>query len=489
MMTSQKVSAPARAVAGDPASAPLVINLCSSNTPMSLVKPTAPELTRFTFFVSRRREEGRERFRLHMGYFQTRAEAERLLVVVRDVYPAAWIGAAPGQRLAANANAAHAAALPSFAATTSAGAPRVANAPVATQPAAVASGNAARSVAPRPVAAPPQRSNVGEVIAQLGSTASKPAEPLRPRPSEVAVKAPAAQANIPTLAPVPATANTSLATAAKAAPQAPAALPSLTDSQVLRVLEDPSGRPASRSEHRDIPVRRPEDTLTWQQIRAEVESDQSVSFALQLYWSPTPVDPSTIPALAIFEAYTLYAIEIARPDHKLYGLRLGFFSDAMSARQVAAYVRSEFVSVSVVPITVGERDRAHSVGGIQLLSRATPNSAHPSEEITLIDELTPARLRPGMIAGSAHSSANAVPVSLQTSAPVMKAAAKKSRGSRPRGSPRTLEETLEILGASQLSIDDGKGEGINMQSRGKRAPDKRTSTFSKLLDRLSIGLK
>jgi hypothetical protein len=83
------------AVTGDT----FVINLCSSTTPMALVHPDAPELKRFRFFVSRRLEDGRERFRLHMGHFETLEEAEDWLSVVRDVYPGAWAGETPGKRL------------------------------------------------------------------------------------------------------------------------------------------------------------------------------------------------------------------------------------------------------------------------------------------------------------------------------------------------------------------------------------------------------
>jgi len=72
-----------------------VINLCASTSPMALTHPTTPELKRFTFFVTRQREDGRERFRLHMGYFPTQLEAEELLAKVRDIYPAAWAGPAP----------------------------------------------------------------------------------------------------------------------------------------------------------------------------------------------------------------------------------------------------------------------------------------------------------------------------------------------------------------------------------------------------------
>src|SRR5499427_716150 len=89
--------------------APFVLNLCSSTTPMALAQTDLPELRRFTFFVSRRFEEGRERFRLHMGYFATLAEAEEWLGVVREIYPGAWAGEAPGRKLRERAAAAVAA--------------------------------------------------------------------------------------------------------------------------------------------------------------------------------------------------------------------------------------------------------------------------------------------------------------------------------------------------------------------------------------------
>src|SRR5258706_11265936 len=88
-----------------PAAVSYVINLCASTTPAGLEQPNDPALKQFRFFVSRRREDGRERFRLHMGYFPSQEAAERMLAVVRDVYPAAWAGAAPGQKLRARAAA------------------------------------------------------------------------------------------------------------------------------------------------------------------------------------------------------------------------------------------------------------------------------------------------------------------------------------------------------------------------------------------------
>src|SRR6185312_4515795 len=82
---------------------------CSSTTPMALEQAQIPELKRFSFFVSRRREDGRERFRLHMGYFATLEEAQEWLNAVRDIYPGAWAGETPGKKLRERAAAEEAA--------------------------------------------------------------------------------------------------------------------------------------------------------------------------------------------------------------------------------------------------------------------------------------------------------------------------------------------------------------------------------------------
>src|SRR6187402_635170 len=115
---------------GSAAKGGYVINLTSSTTPMALSQPKDPTLAQYTFFVSRRREDGRERFRLHMGYFETMQAAEEMLALVREVYPQAWAGEAPGKKLRPN-NDAPAVAKPA------APAPRAAApAPVAPAPAA-----------------------------------------------------------------------------------------------------------------------------------------------------------------------------------------------------------------------------------------------------------------------------------------------------------------------------------------------------------------
>src|SRR6188474_1788512 len=113
--------------AGGVATGGFVINLTSSTTPMALSQPKDPTLAQYSFFVSRRREDGRERFRLHMGYFETMQAAEEMLALVREVYPQAWAGEAPGKNLRPKADAAAKPAAPA----PRAAAPRAATPPIA----------------------------------------------------------------------------------------------------------------------------------------------------------------------------------------------------------------------------------------------------------------------------------------------------------------------------------------------------------------------
>jgi hypothetical protein len=78
----------------------------------------------------------------------------------------------------------------------------------------------------------------------------------------------------------------------------------------------------------------------------------------------------------------------------------------------------------------------------------------------------------------------------QTSAPQAKGRVRARVGARDSRGPQTLEETLEILGASQLTIEDRRGEIINDSGvRHLRVEVQKNSPFSKLLERLSERMK
>ncbi|MBS0367414.1 MAG: hypothetical protein JSR67_16490 [Proteobacteria bacterium] len=581
-----------------PATGPYVLNLCSSTTPMALAQTDLPELKRFSFFVSRRFEEGRERFRLHMGHFATLAEAEEWLGVVREIYPGAWAGEAPGRKLRERAAAAAAAAeaqaavpvarertiaapvpatpvlanipvlqaapprvvatpavvtapaaavtapppfrpAPAFAPSPAA-ATAVSRAAPVTRPAATPASTAARqssvAVATRTAAVSRQAATPASTPARQSAAAAPPAvsrtastvQPPRPgrRNSRPVFEDSNVREVLKALGDASATGETRLMRAPPPpAPRAAPPEPSLSDTQVLALLETrrSDGAPAEPdAAAASVPLLKPDDTGTRRVLREAVGSSAPVAFAVQLQWAVQPVELGKVPPLAIFSAYTLYTIEGSREGRKWYGLRLGFFSDAISARQVAHYVRSEFGSVAVVPVSPHEKTRALCGDGQAPVQAPADGDCSRREEFKLIDDDTPLPAAPAASPAPARPVAN--PRAARTARAMPRVAAGRAVGSSPAGRrPRagaaaadsataaasgrgksvrrapgrvgagerrgvqTLEETLEILGASELSIDNGNGEILNDSGvrHLKVEQVQKNSPFARLLERLS----
>jgi hypothetical protein len=128
---------------------------------------------------------------------------------------------------------------------------------------------------------------------------------------------------------------------------------------VLKVLQNRRAgvRPVAPEavDSSDVTLLPPEDTNTRLALREAVGHNAPVSFAVQLQWSVQPIEVKSVPQHPIFHAYTLYAAEGRRADRTWYFLRLGFFSDAVAAKQVAQYLRRDFASAAVVPVSPAER--------------------------------------------------------------------------------------------------------------------------------------
>ncbi len=137
---------------------------------------------------------------------------------------------------------------------------------------------------------------------------------------------------------------------------------SLTDSQILKILEtrhvSTSRDGAGDSDIDQIELLRPDDTVTRQALKDAVIQGAPISFAVQLRWSAQPIELSRVRSLAIFKTHTLYATESRRKGRSRHFLRLGFFADPISAKQVAVQVRSSFGSAAVVPVVESEVTRA-----------------------------------------------------------------------------------------------------------------------------------
>jgi hypothetical protein len=278
-----------------------VITLISSTVPIALPVLTAPELAGAAVFRSRRVEDGRERFRIHIGYFATAAEAEALLPVVRDSYPWAFAGPAPQTNLG------------SLDDTT----------------------KARFTIVRAPDAAP-------------AKPASAPA--AGPAPMRFVPKAPEAPAARGPSTVVPLTAAPSLER--KALPDKPAQPP-----------QTPAAEPPV------LPV-------------------GAQRYAVQLIWSKDPIDLSKIPNIGIFAGYLLYAVETEPGRQRMYGVRLGFYDDALSARLVALYVRPTFKGV-VVPVSDREvagasRASIRPSAARPARGRTAPRDAWPRSAVSVV---------------------------------------------------------------------------------------------------------
>jgi hypothetical protein len=204
----------------------------------------------------------------------------------------------------------------------------------------------------------------------------------------------------------------------------------LTDTQVLSVLEERRAEgtvtevdaPATA---RSIALLRPEDTSTRLAIKDAVARDAPVWFAVQLQWSAQPIDLEKAPQHAIFSSYTLYTMQARLEGRDWSCLRLGFFSDAISAKQVAQYLYSEFPSVAVIPVNPVEHATALETGR---RSTRAALAAQPRQAPAPVQQATAAP-PPRDLKGS-------------PTAP-----------SRAKRSGVTLEETLETLRTSDFAME------------------------------------
>ncbi len=165
---------------------------------------------------------------------------------------------------------------------------------------------------------------------------------------------------------------------------------SLTDTQVLRILEtrgvSTPQDAVDQGNYDQIALLRPDDTSTRQALKEAVVQGAPVSFAVQLHWSAQPIDLSRVPSLATFKGLTLYATESPREGRSRHFLRLGFFADPISAKQAAVEVRSTFASSAVVPVVEEEVTRAREAVTV---TSAIPYLVQQGDHLGIASDATP----------------------------------------------------------------------------------------------------
>ena len=279
-----------------------MLTLCQLDAPISIRPPQSPQLKPYTFFMSRAYQpDGSERLYLHMGYFETLADAEAWVEPARRHCPNAFASIVPAALL--------------------------------------------RAVEPGAPSLSPGAAHSASSPALIGDE-------------------------------------------------------SLTDTQVLRILGTRRGSTAQDDNDVEscdqIALLRPDDTGIRQALKEAVIQGAPVSFAVQLQWSAEPIDVRRVRLLTMFKEHTLYATESRRRGHSCHFLRLGFFTDPVSAKEVAVKVRSTFASAAVIPVVEAEvmraREAAAGTSAIPYLAEqrvdeevdsiATPESPRPSKPVS-----------------------------------------------------------------------------------------------------------
>jgi hypothetical protein len=177
---------------------------------------------------------------------------------------------------------------------------------------------------------------------------------------------------------------------------------SLSDTGVMRLLEkrheraDGTDDDTAAGARREVELLPPDDTTTRRALKQAVAEGARVSFAVQLQWAERSFDLSRLPSHPMLKMYALYAMVNHREGRSRHFLRLGFFDDPLSAKDVASEVRSRYPAAAVVPVTEEERiqaleSRAHTSGIPSLVAPAPEPVVDPNRMRSAAESTTPAR--------------------------------------------------------------------------------------------------
>jgi len=402
-----------------------VINLCSSIAPMALTGKQVAGLEHCRLYQVARMEDGRTRHRLRLGFFPSEAAAEQALSLVRDNYPTAFTTALSMEdRKFARGFAVDAAP--------AAAKPRPAMSLVANRPVPAAT-EARKDVAPpaapvtvvilepKPVtlelslasdpdpvpqpvpsstAAAPFHVGKGVDIPALSFDLDLSADPpeqaatpqVPPRGSVIAATS-RERADVIPLSPVKPVATAKFQSPARLQPPGssiPASKAAMASGPAHHTPRSPAPAipPLPRPSLRPLP-----ELDSTQTIRAltsaELNDDGGEKwFAIQLAVSEQAVNLETMPHLDIFEAYRLYSVASAGSGKILHSLRVGFFSEQVSAEAVAGYLKTFFAAPTALRISTAEYLRfCHSP-----TQKPKAGTANPAKVI----ELSPGRPTPAI---------------------------------------------------------------------------------------------
>ena len=104
------------------------------------------------------------------------------------------------------------------------------------------------------------------------------------------------------------------------------------------------------------------------------DTSQARWFVVQLVLSDRPINLDMMPRLEVFDSYRLYTVAGRQDGSSVHALRLGFFSDDVSATTLCGYLQTFFASPSVVRVSAAEHDRFLSPAAAAKSHKTAPSS-------------------------------------------------------------------------------------------------------------------
>src|SRR6266436_670045 len=281
---------------------PFVINLSASTAPITVPAKSIAGCEQAHMYQLQRTEDRRPRYRLRLGPFSSEDEADAVLMMVRDIYPGALTATADDDDLRAIAT---------LRAKTGALPPASEKPAVSSRPAAKRTASAATPAAP---------------AIPTVSTAPTPAKPMAPAVPAVSAT-PTAEQKVPV--------------------RVPAVVPKL-NAPVLRQAEESSKRVPNLDATQTV--------FALTELELE-DASASLWFVIQLSLAEEAFDPDTLPNLDIFSVYRLYSVAGIDQGRIMHALRLGFFTEEISAGAVASYLATFYDKPTIKRVSSAERER------------------------------------------------------------------------------------------------------------------------------------
>lgn len=269
---------------------------------------------------------------------------------------------------------------------------------------------------------------------------------------------------------------------AKSQPAGAAAVPSASTHTAAR--SPAAVPPMPRPTHRPLP-----ELDSTQTIRAltsaELNDDSGEKwFAIQLAVSEQAVNLEAMPHLDIFEAYRLYSVASAGSGKILHSLRVGFFSEQVSAEAVAGYLKTFFAAPAALRISTAEYLRFCN----SPTQKPRPGTANPAKVIELgpvrdtptiptVTEVAAPAAPPANTRSGATGSHKALQLAAKSAVAAKRATAPSRFGTTGKFKampPKTLQQAL---------IEEARATLQSQQEQSKSA--KSDSLLSRLVGRLT----